>query len=465
MARPASRDAPRVRMYRHGLGDCFLVTLPGVSARPFHMLIDCGLQMGAPDEAGTMERVAKDIEATTEGRLDIVVVSHDHWNQVSGFALARSVFARVAIGEVWFGWAEDPTDPLAGAVAANRGRHLRGLRALANRLARSSPGDERGPALAAELSVPLGFYGPRDGAVGRRAIECLKDHPSGPRVRYGRVGGSAIRLSGSASASAFVLAPSPEKAPSLANPSALLHFLAAAGNPSDGDDEGAVQSDAFDDRYRLSPKRAERLPFFRRRYLADDEAWRRVDRDWMAAGAPLALALDGHGDNLSLALAIEVEPGGAVLLFPGAARTEDWAGWARLNWRRAGVQDEATATGADLLARTALYKVGHHGAARAAPGPEGIGLMTSPDLVAMLSVDQEFAEKSGWRMPEPRLLDQLLRVSRGRLLRSDRPFPERPEFASAGEWRVFRDAVVFDPNGLHVDFHLGGRPGLAGGLD
>ena len=33
----------RVRMYRHGLGDCFLLTLPRSSGRPFHVLIDCGV--------------------------------------------------------------------------------------------------------------------------------------------------------------------------------------------------------------------------------------------------------------------------------------------------------------------------------------------------------------------------------------------------------------------------------------
>lgn len=32
----------RIRMYRHGLGDCFLITFPGKKATTFNMLIDCG---------------------------------------------------------------------------------------------------------------------------------------------------------------------------------------------------------------------------------------------------------------------------------------------------------------------------------------------------------------------------------------------------------------------------------------
>jgi len=455
MAEPIPPGAARVRMYRQGLGDCFLVTLPGSAGRPFHMLINCGLHMDAvDDEAEMMKRVARDIEATTGGRLDVVVVSHDHWSQVAGFALARRVFDRIAIGEVWFGWIEDPANPRAQSLAAGRDRDLRGLRTLANRLARSAPPGGDGPSMAAELSVPLGLFGPRDGAVARRAVEHLKDHPSRPRVRYLRAGDSPVRLSGSASAIAYVLGPSTDAAPSAGDEPTSLALLSAAGKASAIDGGDVIQSDAFDDRYRLSPDRAERMPFFRHRYLDESEAWRRVDQDWMAGGASLALGLVGRCINVSLALAIEVEPGGAVLLFPGDAQTEEWAAWTRLRWRAEGGTGQPV-TGAELLARTVLYQVGHHGAARAAPGSEGLNLMTNPELVAMLPVDQEFAEKSGWRMPDPRLLDRLLLATRGRLLRSDRPFPGRPEFAAAGEWNAFREAVVFDPDGLRVDFRLG----------
>lgn len=474
MSRPIPPSSARVRMYRQGLGDCLLVTLPGEAGGSFHMLVDCGLHMGAPNEAEVMERVARDIAATTGGRLDLVVVSHDHWSQVSGFHLARRVFDDIAIGEVWLSWIEDPTDSGAARIVAGRDRDLRGLRTLANRLVRSSSvADERSSAgdderkrkakaaMLAGLNIPLAFFGPEDGAVGRRAIEYLKDHPSGPRVRYPRVGGSALGLPGSAGARARVLGPSTAASPPFVDSSASLALFAAAAGPSGGEAEDNLQSDAFDARYRVDPKRAKRIPLFRRRYLPETEAWRRVDQDWMAAGSSLALRLDGHCNNLSLALAIEVELGGAVLLLPGDARTGEWTAWGRLRLSLGG-PDEPALTGADLLARTVLYKVGHHGAAGAGPGAEGLNLMTHPDLVALLSVDQDFAEKagkeagaeSGWRLPDPGLVDQLLRASRGRLLRTDRPFPERSEYASAGEWRRFRESVVFDPDGLFIDVHL-----------
>src|SRR5262249_15398001 len=38
-----------VRMYRQGLGDCFLITLPKPNGDPWRMLIDCGVILGTPD--------------------------------------------------------------------------------------------------------------------------------------------------------------------------------------------------------------------------------------------------------------------------------------------------------------------------------------------------------------------------------------------------------------------------------
>src|SRR5690349_12577305 len=48
--------AARIRMYRQGLGDCFLVTLPRAagSQKPsdFHILLDCGVILGTENKGG-----------------------------------------------------------------------------------------------------------------------------------------------------------------------------------------------------------------------------------------------------------------------------------------------------------------------------------------------------------------------------------------------------------------------------
>src|SRR6185369_4556986 len=71
----------RVRMYRQGLGDCFLITFPQ-SGKPVHVLIDCGVLVGT---AKAMTRVVEHIRDTIrhgkesgKARIDIVVATHEH---------------------------------------------------------------------------------------------------------------------------------------------------------------------------------------------------------------------------------------------------------------------------------------------------------------------------------------------------------------------------------------------------
>jgi hypothetical protein len=62
----------RVRMYRHGLGDCFLLTFGRENAHDFNLLIDCGIFFGTKHGKEIMEEVAADISQTTKGRLNAV---------------------------------------------------------------------------------------------------------------------------------------------------------------------------------------------------------------------------------------------------------------------------------------------------------------------------------------------------------------------------------------------------------
>ena len=65
--RPAADDGSRgarakIRVYRHGLGDCFLITLPRKkSASPYRILIDCGVILGTADAITKMTNVVEDI--------------------------------------------------------------------------------------------------------------------------------------------------------------------------------------------------------------------------------------------------------------------------------------------------------------------------------------------------------------------------------------------------------------------
>jgi hypothetical protein len=91
--------------------------------------------------------------------------------------------------------------------------------------------------------------------------------------------------------------------------------------------------------------------------VEDNAMWRRIDSDWLHSASLLALKMSTYINNTSLVLAFELGVGGKVLLFAGDAQRGNW-----ISWTDAESRDGArTVTTRDLLSRTVLYKVGHHG--------------------------------------------------------------------------------------------------------
>src|SRR3989442_12868220 len=72
----------RVRMYRHGLGDCFLLSFTRKQNDPFHILIDCGaLGRDKTFMTSIVEHIRDTVRAgstTGKARLDAVVATHEH---------------------------------------------------------------------------------------------------------------------------------------------------------------------------------------------------------------------------------------------------------------------------------------------------------------------------------------------------------------------------------------------------
>src|SRR5687767_5339820 len=120
--------AVRVRMYRHGLGDCFLLSFPRAGKPDYQVLIDCGLILGTPRAEALTGRVAESLEKETGGRLDVLVATHEHWDHLSGFVDAAKTFERFEIGSVWMAWTENPADETANALRRERGEQLNALR-------------------------------------------------------------------------------------------------------------------------------------------------------------------------------------------------------------------------------------------------------------------------------------------------------------------------------------------------
>ncbi len=484
MPKTASPQVPngskvRIRMYRQGLGDCFLLTFYG-DGGPRHILIDCGVLSGTPNGSQKILQVAENIKAETNGKLKALVATHEHWDHVSGFYDAAKVFDPFDIEEIWVAWTEDPSNDTARNLKRNNKLKLQaGHRALAQM---SRTDDPQFQASGRAVAALLGFFGgPADAAslaafsdkTGEAMAKVTQRKPAPTYLKPGQ----EVKPDWLPGVIVHVLGP-PE------DPAMLHHLQGKVGKDIYGLAEAAGADDAFNTALEAAtlaaleesadPVSAGRidsaLPFnptlqwfdtdedsknrilsdphfgpLYEAYMADKAKCRRIDQDWLLSVARLGLQLDSATNNTSLVLAFEFTDTKEVLLFAADAQIGNWQSWA----------DKA----ADLLHRTVFYKVGHHGSHNATLKEGGLEAMTNPNLVAAIPVDQNFANNSKhWEMPAPPLYARLQDRTRGRILRADAAWPgpadQPPSELPAGDWRDFVGMVQLDPGGWFIDFFI-----------
>ena len=183
-------------MYRQGLGDCFLLTYSDGSDES-HLLIDCGVLKGTAEPEKKMQAVAQNVHEATNGHLDRLVVTHEHWDHLSGFLQAQTIFDTVEVGEVWLAWTEDPDDELAAELRKHKTKALDGIVAAA-KLAdkgktppRSAPRGSSTPCSTSRAtSERRGRRRPRE------ALDWVKGRA--PQPKYLQAGRAALRPAGAA---------------------------------------------------------------------------------------------------------------------------------------------------------------------------------------------------------------------------------------------------------------------------
>lgn len=495
-SKPAPPPGVTVRMYCQGLGDCFLLSFPPASGtKQVHVLIDCGVFQQSPGEAEKLRQVAQSIRDETKGSIDLLIVTHEHWDHVAGFSHANDLFSSqdLEIKNVWMSWAENPDDPDARLVKAALGRQRAVVgQALAKARLRldgslKANSDDRNvlrlndDVISAE-SV-LGFFGPQNGTneeskpkpktkAGKTTKPAGKPMDLGTtmnwlraRVRPGNFcsPGECRPLPGTEGIKVYVLGPprslaairkeDPSRGQSYGLQADRVSILAAL-NWLDPETPGAPPG-PFGDQHRLSQDDARLDPFFRENYgFLDDPlgdagpAWRRINDEWLGGFSRLALQLDTGVNNTSLALAFEL-PNGETLIFPGDAQIGNWLSWGGLSFHdRAGKSLDVTTQ--QLLNRAVLYKVGHHGSHNATLKPGGLEAMTSGGLVALIPTDEAFAKtkhppQDGWKMPKAELNEALKTFTHNRILRADQGAADLDAqgVPNSPLWNDFRARVRF----------------------
>lgn len=490
-SKAVKKGEPRlsIRMYTHGLGDCLLLRFAKADGTSFNVLIDCGIISVAGDAAATMTRVATDIAQACGGRLDVVVMTHEHWDHASGFSAqqAQSIFDGIDIGEVWYAWTEDPQNELGRRLRKERAEKVDAL-AMAALALKRSPG-LAAQALSARLTSMLGFFGVEqtpDGLAAtkpiqrtRTAFEYLMKR-RGVKTRYLYPEKSPMVLPGVAHARVFVMGPpqdesrikksTPGKKGSevyqLASEVDLAISLGAAFNRmAAGEPLGRSVDDCpFDSSFKqaIGQRPAASLvldELMSATWHAKDEAWRQIEEDWTQAAETLALNLDTHTNNTCVVLAFEFEDSGEVFLFPADAQVGNWLSWQDLRWHlKLPAGSVEVVTGPELLARTVFYKVGHHGSHNATLRDQGLEQMTSEDLVAFIPVFKEHAVKNRWmNMPFPPLVERLMEKTGGRLLQSDGAIPtaRQLEALPMAAQKAFLESVQREPGGLYFEYRFG----------
>jgi len=441
-ASPAGNNQLRVRMYRIGFGDFFLLTVPTKSNGPQHILIDCGVHAG---NIGTMDVCVQDLVKVTNKKLALVIATHYHADHLSGFASNFDEFAEFEVGMVWI---TNRLDPDNASAMKFKGQ----LRSLAGDLQfrlglRAKDQDENSEeGLATQralfkISDALGFdlndtkLGAKEGSNEKALRLLTKSFKNKPPVKYYQGGDDPdlpATLKGAITAELLGPAPIDSAKDFATSDNNTEQYLAAAAEQGLPDEklrpfEKDWPATANDyEPWVFSEYRTDKHPAFPETAINMESVLKSSQPDALLAAAD---KLDGTLNNQSLVILFTVNK--RKLLFVGDAQWGNWAYWLygkNVSGKGPGIRDSAK----QILESVDFYKVGHHGSTNANPIPAVSAL--NPKCVSMCSTESSDAypnkkrpygtiskdpNKKGTEVPRIALMEEMEKLTDNRLVRSD----------------------------------------------
>ncbi len=421
----------RVRMYRLGFGDCFLITLAATPS-PVHVLVDCGVFKGTSQtgDLGTLPDVVANVIQETRGHVGLLVMTHRHADHIAGFSRCRDQFEGFKADAIWMPVWESEYDEKAKefqenltSVAADLERHF--ALSIAN-------GVDNLNAYRSAESMMFNATGIELGATGGTtsnavALKMLKND-FGAKPEYYRANDTPTVPESLAKAglTARIFGPPPVDDIALMK---LMDLKKGVGQYLVGASAGkaAAAFSPFDDtctdpaggsypagafaEYAPRPMTVDVPPEAMRSALQDAIARAQPEAALMAAAG-----LNSFLNNQSLVVLFSWK--GKNLLFAGDAQGGNWEYWLYGTDRpEKEPGDELSAEAGKIFASLDLYKMGHHGSTNATPIPAVNAMAAGIVALCPTEVNVYGDGEKETEVPRGPLLDAICR--RGTLIRSD----------------------------------------------
>lgn len=448
MAARKNSDAAevRVRMYRVGFGDFFLITVPG-DKEPQHILIDCGVTPGTTHngDIGTIKDAVADMAKETKNKLALIIVTHRHMDHIIGFSRCADLFKQMKVDAVWMPYWESEYDENASKLQAE-------LNALAldvqTHLALSARHDEETEdmlgmlrnATGVDHEEMLGVAGAtpakpgKGGGSNKASLDLLKTGLGIKPEYYAK--GDKPKLPedlAQTGLTAEILGPPPADALTFMKLTDLKKGVGQYLGADAGADAGTEHAgnnkkfDPFGDAWHATandyppsafrewaPRKKGQWSDYTTRHSAQLEAAVNAAQPSMLLTA--VKAMDSFLNNQSLVVLFTIA--GKKLLFVGDAQAGNWEYWMYGGTpQKAPSIDDIAAEGKTILGALDFYKVGHHGSTNATP-ITAVDTMAG-DFVSMCSTQENTfgSRKNASEVPRDPLLAALGKKSA--LVRSD----------------------------------------------